>query len=99
MTRTAPALLLAAMLGLTACSSNTPVPAPTVTVTAASKAAKLNHTQRILRCAEAIESGKPNGDTAPDCVSLPTDDLFEAGQVADKAAQLDFGRGLEPPAR
>jgi hypothetical protein len=87
MRRSAAAVLLAATLALTGCSSSdsgSDKPAkPTATATS-SAPAKVSAADPIAACTDAIVAGKDKSGGAPECASLSPEDYFKALRAANK---------------
>jgi starvation-inducible outer membrane lipoprotein len=86
MRRTITALLAAACIALTGCSSPSPdsgKPAKPAT-TATPSTVTTSTADQIAECTDAIAAGKDEGDGAPECTGLSVDDYMKALQAANQ---------------
>ncbi|MFC4506667.1 MULTISPECIES: hypothetical protein [Streptomyces] len=87
MRRISAALLLAACLTLAGCSGSSsddkPAPTPTTSATPAASTEKPLADQ-IAACTDAIAAGSDEGEGAPECADLSSDDYFKALQDANQ---------------
>lgn len=95
-TRAALALAAAAALSLTACTSSSDhgtAPAktsPPATTTTAPAPVTPDKAALIKACIDAINAGRDDGDGAPECTSLSTEDYYEAIHERNQAAIKKF---------
>jgi hypothetical protein len=86
MRRTITALLAAACIALTGCSSPSPdsdKPAKPATTATTSEVTPPTADQ-IAACTDAIAAGRDEGDGAPECTGLSADDYMKALQASNQ---------------